>query len=339
MPTETSVPVLERLPSFGFGAAPLGNLYRARSDAECEALLEAAWARGIRYFDTAPLYGFGLSEQRLGAFLRTKPRDEFFISTKVGRLLAPNAGDHPQRAYFIDAAPFEPIFDYSRDGILRSHEVSLKRLGLDRVDILLMHDIGEATHGATHEAQFAVAMEGGYRAMEELRRSGAVGAIGIGVNEWQVCAEAMASHHWDCLLLAGRHSLLDHDALDFLGLCVDMGVRVIAGGVFNSGILATGVIHAARFNYDAAPSDVVARVKALSIVCAAHHVPLGAAAVQFPYTHPAIASVIAGFGSEVEFSEVMDWAALPIPDALWRDLKAQGLLPADLPPPLMRRAP
>ncbi|MCF8470490.1 MAG: aldo/keto reductase, partial [Parvibaculum sp.] len=192
----------EGLPALGFGAAPLGNLYRPMTDEEAHALLQAAWDAGLHYFDTAPLYGFGLSERRAGAFLREKPRDDFLISTKAGRILVPNEGWHAQRDYFIGAPSCEPVFDYSYDGIMRSFESSLERMGLERIDILLMHDIGEKTHGPAHEDQFRIAMDGGYRAMEELRRSGAVKAIGIGVNEWQVCDLAMDRGDWDVFLLA-----------------------------------------------------------------------------------------------------------------------------------------
>tara|TARA_R110000824_G_scaffold118960_14_gene272186 strand:+ start:320466 stop:321431 length:966 start_codon:yes stop_codon:yes gene_type:complete len=311
----------------------LGNLYRPISDADCEYLLEAAWAFGLRYFDTAPLYGFGLSERRLGAFLRSKPREEFFVSTKVGRLLKPNAGYHGQRDYFIDADPFEPVFDYSRDAILRAHEDSLERLGLDRIDILLMHDIGAVTHGASHAETFATAMTGGYAAMDELRGSGAVGAIGLGVNEWEVCAEAMARGTWDCMLLAGRHTLLQQDAGAFLDLCIDMNVRVIAAGVFNSGILATGSSAHARFNYDAAPDDIAARVSELARICADFDTPLGAAALQYPKGHPAVISVLAGIGSADELVQTMDWAGRSVPDGLWQALQAKGLLRKELPVP------
>jgi D-threo-aldose 1-dehydrogenase len=329
----TSGSALARLPAFGFGAAPLGNLYAAMSDDEVSRLLEAAWEAGVRYFDTAPLYGFGLSEARLGAFLQTRPRGEFIVSSKVGRVLKPNAGDHAQRAYFINAAPYEPVFDYSYDGIMRSHEDSLKRLGLDRVDILLMHDIGEATHGPDNKHLFEQAMSSGYKAMDELRSSGAVDAIGLGVNEWQVCAEAMARAQWDCMLLAGRYSLLDQEALDFLDLCIEYKVRVIAAGVFNSGILASGTVDKARFNYDIAPADIVSRVKALAELCTQHGISLGAAAVQFPHGHPAIVSTIAGFASQAQFAEVLNWAAAEIPDVFWADMKSMNLLRAGVPVP------
>ncbi|MDO8290466.1 MAG: aldo/keto reductase [Parvibaculum sp.] len=329
----SSVSVLDRLPAFGFGAASLGNLYRTRSDDECGRLLEAAWSQGFRYFDTAPLYGFGLSERRLGAFLQTRSRNEFVISSKAGRVLKANAGPHEQRAYFIDADPFEPHFDYSYDGIMRSYEASLIRLGLDRIDILLMHDIGAATHGDNHSFHFRQALDGGFRAMDELRRSGDVGAIGLGVNEWQICAEAMAETTWDVMLLAGRYTLLEQEALDFLNLCTAVNVRVIAAGVFNSGVLAAKHTERATFNYDVASPEIMARVEALAAICTKHNTPLGAAALQFPYSHPAIISVLAGFGSFDELMQNLEWARMVIPPALWIDLVMAGLMRTDVPLP------
>ncbi len=322
------------LPALGFGGAPLGNLYRPMNESEVHELLQSAWDAGITYFDTAPLYGFGLSERRLGAFLKEKPRDRFVLSTKVGRLLVPNENWHPQRDYFIDAPPYEPLFDYSYDGIMRSCEASLERLGLDRIDILLMHDIGEKTHGPAHDALFAIAMEDGYRAMEELRRSGTVGAIGIGANEWQVCDAAMERGDWDCFLVAGRYTLLEQGALSpFLDRCVREGKAVIAGGVFNSGILATGAVEGARFDYDAAPADIVARVQALADVCKTHRIPLPAAALQFPFAHPAIRSVIPGFGNKRELDEILRWIAVAIPQSLWEDFRSAGLIEPSAPIP------
>lgn len=323
-----------KLPTLGFGAAPLGNLYRPMTDGEAHALLQAAWDAGLRYFDTAPLYGFGLSERRIGAFLRDKPRDDFLVSTKVGRVLVPNAGWHAQRDYFIDAPAYEPKFDYSHDGILRSYAASLERLGLERIDILLMHDIGEKTHGAAHEDQFRIAMDGGYRAMEELRRSGAVKAIGIGANEWQVCDLAMDRGDWDCFLLAGRYTLLEQGALvPFLERCTREDKHIIAGGVFSSGILATGAVEGARFDYDVAPAGIVDRVRALDAVCRAHRVPLAAAALQFPLGHPAVRTVIPGFGNKAELDQVLQWTAFAIPAQFWDDLRDGGLLDARAPVP------
>lgn len=322
------------MPSLGFGAAPLGNLYRALTDGEASGLLHSAWNAGLRYFDTAPLYGFGLSERRLGAFLRGQPRDSFIVSTKVGRLLRPNPGWHEQRDYFIDAPPFEPVFDYSYDGIMRSFEASIERLGLDRVDILLMHDIGAKTHGSAHEALFETAMESGYRAMEELRRSGAVGAIGIGANEWEVCHLALDRGDWDGFLLAGRYTLLEQGALaPFLDRCAAEGKGIVIGGAFNSGILATGAVAGAHFDYGVAPSDVVGKVQALDALCRAHGVPLAAAALQFPFAHPAVVAVIPGFGSAAECEQIMRWMRCDIPPALWAALKGEGLLDRRAPVP------
>ena len=322
------------LTELGFGAAPIGNLYRARSDAEVEALLESAWAAGLRYFDTAPLYGFGLSETRLGRFLQTKPRAEFVVSTKVGRLLTPNAGWHEQRNAFIDAAPFEPVYDYSYDGVMRSIEESLARLGLDEIDIALMHDIGAVTHGAAHPQVMKEAMQGGYRALDTLRNEGRLRAIGIGVNEWQVCAEAMNHGRWDAFLLAGRYTLLEQQPLDlFFPLCARAGIGLIIGGAFNSGILATGPVEGAHFDYGDAPAEVVARVRRLDSICKAHDVPLPAAALQFPHAHPLVATVIPGVATEAELASALDWAKWKIPAALWSDLKSEGLIAPTAPVP------
>jgi D-threo-aldose 1-dehydrogenase len=322
------------LTALGFGAAPIGNLYRALPDAEVDLLLERAWDAGLRYFDTAPLYGFGLSETRLGRFLRTKPRGEFVVSTKAGRLLKPNAGWHEQRASFIDAAPFEPVFDYSYDGVMRSFEESLTRLGLDAIDILLMHDIGEATHGARHPETMKTAMAGGYAALDELRAAGRVRAIGIGANEWQVCAEAMNHGRWDVFLLAGRYTLLEQEPLDgFFPLCAKAGVGLVIGGAFNSGILATGAVEGAHFNYGDAPAEIMNRVRRLDAVCKSHGVPLPAAALQFPSAHLLVATVIPGVAKETELKSALDWSSRQIPLGLWSDLKSEGLLHRDAPVP------
>lgn len=323
-----------RLSALGFGAAPLGNLYRPITDEDANALLQAAWDAGLRYFDAAPLYGFGLSERRIGAFLHSKPRDDFLVSTKVGRVLVPNAGWHTQRDYFVDGPSYEPVFDYSHDGIMRSLEASLERLGLERIDILLMHDIGEKTHGASHAEQFRIAMDGGYRAMDDLRRSGTVEAIGIGANEWQVCDFAMDQGDWDCFLLAGRYTLLEQDALlPFLERCTREDKHVIVGGAFNSGILATGAVEGARFDYDVAPAGIIDRVCALDRVCREHRVPLAAAALQFPLAHRAVRTVIPGFGNKAELDQALQWIDFAIPAQFWDDLKDRGLLDVRAPVP------
>ncbi|MGB5948203.1 MAG: aldo/keto reductase [Parvibaculum sp.] len=319
----------------GFGAAPVGNLYRRMSDETAGELLAEAWGDGIRYFDTAPLYGFGLSEERIGKFLRRVPAGEAVISTKAGRRLRPNAAWHAERENFIDAAPYEPWFDYSYDGVMRSFEDSLVRLGVDRVDILFMHDIGVATHGEeAHPSLMKTAMEGGYRALDELRRDGRVKAIGLGVNEWQVCAEAMDHGDWDCFLLAGRYTLLEQEPVEhFLPRCEKDGIGIIIGAPFNSGILATGPREGARYNYGRAPEETLRRVASLDDLCRAHGVPLAAAALQFPLAHPAVASVIPGMASVADLQSCLALAAHVIPGAFWADLAARGLIHPRAPVP------
>jgi len=319
---------------YGFGGAPLGNLGRKVSDEDAQDLLDAVWAAGFRLFDTAPFYGFGLSERRLGDFLRGKPRDSYVLSTKAGRLLKPNAGDHPARRDYLSPMPFEPVYDYSYDGIQRSFEASLQRLGLERIDVLLMHDIGPVTHGGDADRQMAIAMDGGARAFAELRAQGLVRAIGLGVNEWEVCEAALDHLDWDCFLLAGRYSLLEQDSLaSFLPRCQRDGVSIIIGGVFNSGILATGPVAGARYNYAPAPEPVLEKVRRIEAVCRRHDVPLAAAALQFPLTHPAVASVIPGMAVPAELAANLRLMQQPIPLALWSDLKAEGLMRPDAPTP------
>ncbi len=262
--------------TLGFGCAPLGNLYRAIPDVEAAELLNTAWQEGFRYFDTAPHYGQGLSERRLGDFLRTRRDADYVLSTKVGRLLQP-AGFASERHGFVSPMPFDIVYDYSYEGVMRSFADSLQRLGLDRIDILYMHDIGRMTHGADNERLFPVAMDGGYRALDELRRNGDVAAIGIGVNEWQVCEAAMEYGDWDCFLLAGRYTLLEQSALDsFLPKCVARNSSVVVGGPYNSGILATGVrgAGAGHYDYGEAPAWVISTVDRIESICAEFGVSL-----------------------------------------------------------------
>ena len=324
------------LPPLGLGGAPLGGLFRrAVSAGDGMELMRAAWGAGLRFFDTAPLYGFGASERLMGDFLRQKPRNQFILSTKAGRLLVPASGKHPERANFKTAMPFEPAFDYSYDGVMRSFEHSLHRLGLDRVDILLMHDIGAMTHGPrAHPRLMKTAMQGGFRAMDELRRAKVVRAIGLGVNEWQVCQQAMEHGRFDCFLLAGRHTLLEQTALDsFLPKCLRAGAKVIAGGVFNSGAL----VGRARYNYAPAPPDIRKRVAKLRKICDAHRVHLPAAALQFPLAHPAVASILLGAANADELRKNIKLFKTPIPPEFWDNLKSANLLHPKAPTPV--RAP
>jgi D-threo-aldose 1-dehydrogenase len=321
-----------RVTRVGFGGAPLGNLFRSVTEADATATLDAAWTLGLRYFDTAPLYGHGLGERRLGRFLATKPRSEFSISTKVGRVLVPVADGRTSGGAYVDVPPVEPVYDYSRDGARKSLDASLKRLGLDRVDVLYIHDIDRFTHGDEQPRRFREAMDGAYPAIAELKRSGVVGAIGLGVNEWQVCEAAVRAGDFDAFLLAGRYSLLEQEALvRLLSLCVERSVSVVIGGPFNSGILATGPVPGAVYNYAPASQEILDRVERIQSICRAHRVPLPAAALQFPLHHPAVASVIPGPRTAAEATRNLELLRHPIPAALWSDLKAAGLLRADAP--------
>lgn len=318
----------------GLGGGPFGNLMAPMTNADAARTLAGAWAAGIRYFDTAPVYGFGLSEHRVGAAFHEFPREDAVISTKVGRLLRPDSGWHPFRKMFIDAGPFRPDYDYSYDGVMRSYEDSQQRLGLERVDILYMHDISTETHGDAFPDHFRTAIEGGYRAMDELRRNGDVKAIGLGVNEWECCDTAMNHGHWDVFLLAARYTLLEQAPLDtFLPRCEREGAAIVIGAPFNSGILARGAVEGATYGYELAPPEIFARVKGIEDVCRSHGVPIAAAALQFPLLHPSVVSVIPGMSSPEQLNWNVERMKQPIPPALWADLKAQGLLHPQAPVP------
>lgn len=318
------------LPSLGFGAGGIGNLYAAMSDEAARETIEAALAAGLGYFDTAPHYGFGLSEARLGETLPPNVK----VSTKVGRLLrpAPEADPTAERHGFVGAAPFEPVFDYSYDGVMRSFETSLQRLKRDHVDVLLAHDLGQRTHGADDAMRRRQFFDGGYKAMRALRDSGAVDAIGLGVNEWEICDAALDEGDFDVFLLAGRYTLLEQTALDrFLPRCAARDVSIIVGGPFNSGVLVEGVKPGAHYNYGPASAEILDRVRGLEAVCQAHATPLAAAALQFPLAHPQVVSVIPGMSGPGQVRQALAWAAHAIPDALWDDLRGEGLLHPEAP--------
>jgi D-threo-aldose 1-dehydrogenase len=332
-----------RVTEIGFGAASLGNLYQEVAETDARATLDAAWAAGVSYYDTAPYYGFGLSERRVGDALRAARRDEFVLSTKVGRLLepAPHIKDSRERHGFCSPMAFEPIYDYSYRGVMRSFESSLQRLGLSRIDVLFIHDIGSVTHGVRHRELFQVCMEGGYKALDELRTKGLVRAIGLGVNEWEVCEKAMDFGRFDCFLLAGRYTLLEQSALDtFMPKCERHGATLIVGGAYNSGILATGTRRGGVLHYDYAPApeSVVERVRRIESVCDAYGVTLAAAALQFPLAHPLVSSVIPGLGSPGRVTQTVKLFQEPIPPAFWHELKRQGLLRDDAPTERSQRA-
>lgn len=312
-----------RLTRFGVGGAALAGLYEPVADADASAVLQAAWDAGLRYFDTAPYYGHGLGEQRVGAFLRACPRDAFVLSTKVGRLLRPDASVRPMDNGWARPLPFSPQYDYSYDGVMRSHDDSLQRLGLERVDIVLVHDIGRYTHGDAHAMHWhALTRGGGFRALDELRRDGRIGAWGLGVNEAEVVHDAMQEARLDCTLLAGRHTLLEQHSLALLDESVRHGNAIVIGGPFNSGLLA-GV---PKFDYADAPPALLARADALRSACAEFGVPLQAAALQFPLGHTACVSCIAGMRTAAQLTQNVAWFDWPIPAQLWRSLRSRGLI-------------
>lgn len=321
--------------ALGFGSAPLANLYRAISNEQALQTLQAAWDEGIRFFDTAPLYGFGLGETRIGSFLREKPRDEYIVSTKVGRLLqrCPPA-QRDGIGKFFDVPSRQMVYDYSYDGVMRSLEYSFERMGLDQVDIVLCHDIDIFTHGSAEASAQRTRefLDGGMRALSDLRSQGAVSAIGIGVNEWQVSETVARNTDVDLFLLAGRYTLLEQEALDtFLPLCQTKGMGVIVGGPFNSGVLAAGPKPGAFFDYAPAPAAILKRVAAIEAVCTGHGVPLRDAALQFPLMHPVVANVIPGAITPAEVRGNVESMRRPIPSQLWADLVREGLLRRDAP--------
>ncbi len=318
----------------GFGGAPLGNLYAPIDEAEALATVETAWSRGLRHFDTAPHYGHGLSEHRFGQALRGKPRDAFVLSTKVGRLLSP-ASDAPSTQHgFVGTLPFVQRFDYSHDGVMRSFEDSLQRLGLARVDIVYIHDIDRYSQREEQPQRFREAMEGAYRALERLRAAGVVRAIGLGVNNWEVCRDALKHGDFDGFLLAGRYTLLDQSALpELLPLCVERGAGIVIGGPYNSGILATGPVPGARYNYGPATPEILAKATRLEEQCRRFGVSLRAAALQFPLGHKAVLAVIPGARSPEEVEENIALMGTPIPAEFWSSLRQAGLLSAEVPTP------
>jgi D-threo-aldose 1-dehydrogenase len=315
--------------ALGLGCATLGGTRIQITRQEAEAIVRAAWDAGVRYVDAAPYYGFGQAERVVGDALRDEPRDEWVLSTKVGRLLRPfpQVAPEPGRRHPL---PFGVVYDYSYDGIMRSFEDSLKRLGLARIDILYVHDIGKYQHGDAHPVLIQSLRESGYRALENLKGSGAIGAIGIGVNEREVLLEALDWGEWDAFLLAGRYTLLEQAPLDdLLPRRQKAGTSIVVGGPLNSGILAGRD----TWNYQTAPPEVVARVDAIRAVCDRHGVPLAAAALQFPLAHPAVAAIIPGPRNPDEFRSNLELLQHPIPAGLWRDLREAGLLHPDAPTP------
>lgn len=321
--------------AFAFGTAPLGNFAQEVGEESAQAMIERAWNAGVRFYDTSPMYGHGLAELRLGQALRWKNRDDFVLSSKVGRRLS--AAKRAEIEFFPwkNAAPNKMTFDYTYDGTMRSIEDSLQRLALERIDVVFIHDIDRFTQGDAQPEVFRTAMEGSWKALEQLRSEGVVKAIGVGVNEWEVCHEALTQRDFDCFLLAGRYTLLEQDALEeFLPLCEERDVAVLVGGGFNSGILAKGAVEGAKYNYAPAPKHILERVARIETVCRDHSVPLPAAALQFVVAHPAVPTFCAGTSTLAQLEQNLEWFSFPIPAAFWADLKKQRLLREDAPVPV-----
>lgn len=320
------------------GGAPLGNLFSPVSDDAAIALVRHAFTAGVRYFDTAPHYGNGLSERRFGAALRQLPRESFLLSTKVGRLLHDDPHAPSQQHGYVDLPPSRQAVDYTRDGVLRSLDASRARLGIERVDLVYIHDLDQATHGDAFDAHFRDLLDGGLPALAQLKAEGAIAAYGIGVNGVSICLETLAHADLDIILLAGRYTLADQSALpELLPACLRRKVAVVMGGVFNSGILATGTVPVdgapPRFDYAPASPEVVKRVGALEATCREFGVPLQAAALAYSRRHPAVVALLIGARSVAEFDQSLAMVRQPIAPSFWTALAERGLIALDAPQP------
>lgn len=319
----------------GFGGAPLGDIYEVLDDATAIAAVETAAQSGITLFDVAPLYGQGMAEHRFGTALRRRPAGSFVLSSKVGRLLTPAPGGRTKSTRYVGGLSFNVVHDYSYDGAMRSHEHSLLRFGLPKIDVLLIHDADAWSHGPVEgPKRYREAMDGAYRALEKLRAEQVIKGIGIGVNDPVYEAKFLREGDFDCMLLAGRYSLLEQPALEeVLPLAAEKNVGVMLGGVFNSGILATGPIAGARYNYTPAPPEILERVRRIERVCAAHGVALPTAAMHFSLAGPAVSSLVLGAVTPDEVKRNVAALSTNVPTALWADLKAQGLIGERVPTP------
>ncbi len=338
MPLTAALTARMRAAPVALGGAPIGNLFSAVADAEAVEVVRHAVQAGIAYFDTAPHYGNGLSERRFGAALRDVPRDRYVLSTKVGRLLEPDAAAPRDQHGYVEVPPVVQRYDYSRAGVLRSLAESRARLGLARIDVVYVHDLDRATHGSDFERHFRDLLDSGLPALAEQKSAGVIGAYGIGVNGVDVSLATLRHADLDVILLAGRYTLADQSALpELLPECVRRDVTVVLGGPFNSGILATGTRTRdgapPYFDYAPAPEAVLARVRALEAVCRTFDVPLAAAALQFPAAHAAVAVVLAGARSVAEVDAMLALARVPIPGPFWTELRERGLVDPRAPLP------
>ena len=323
------------LTQFGFGAASLGDTFALVSEEDALSTLQTLWKHGVRYIDTAPLYGWGLSEHRVGSFLCQQARQEFVLSTKVGRVLrAPKVKAGFKAPFFRGGLPYDHVFDYSYDGIIRSVEDSLQRLRLNSIDMLVIHDLEFHCHGAELQAYRDQFADSGWRAVEKLRSTGEIRAIGAGVNELGVIPYFLERFDLDFFILARHYTLLEQEALEEeLPMCQARNVGIILASVFNSGILVTGPVEDAKYVYEDAPAEVLEKVSRIEQVCRRHNVSMPAAAIQFPLAHPCVTTVIPGALHPRQVEEDLDYFQAQIPSALWAELKAEGLLRQDAPTP------
>lgn len=314
-----------RVTRLGLGGAPLGGLFEDVQGVAAVATIRRALEMGINFFDTAPLYGHGKSEKWMGQGLAGIPSGSRVLATKVGRVLEPVQPGTLEKDEFDKPAPFRPVFDFSYDGVMRSFNESLERLQVDRVDMLHIHD---------PDSHYDAAIKGAYPALDQLRREGRIAAVGAGMNQAEMPARFARAGNFDCFLLAGRYTLIDHTGLkELLPLCIEKSISIIIGGPYNSGILATGARPRAKFNYADAPPEIMEKVRRVEEVCGRHQVSMKAAALQFPLAHPAVASVIPGARSVAELEENFRLVSHPIPGEFWAELRSKGLLPEEAPVP------
>ena len=320
----------------GLGGAPLGNLFKAVSDEDAQTIIQQAIADGCQTFDTAPHYGHGLSEQRFGQALRKLGRSSFVLSSKVGRILTPSATAERDQLNFVNILPYNQHWDYSAAGVRRSVEDSLQRMGMSHLDVAFIHDCCAVCHGDNYPTVLRQVIDEAIPELQKMKSEGLIHAIGLGVNDVQVCLDVLKETELDCILLAGRYTLVDHSGFaELLPICEQRGMRIAIGGVFNSGILATGVRGSEKllFNYDSAPAAWVERVRAIELVCEEFQVPLRAAALQFPLAHPVVDTVLLGANQTTHWADALTMLQHPIPAAFWAKLKVQGLIPMNAPIP------
>lgn len=318
------------LTGMGLGCAQMGNLYRVTSYDESKSAFTASWDAGLRYFDTAPFYGFTRSERRLGTMLTDRPREDYVMSTKVGRVMVPDESVGPEEQGYAEPLPFRPVFDYTYDGVMRSFEASQQRLGILKPDILYVHDIGTVTHDEKHQHYWNQLTEGGgFKALGKLREEGSTRAIGLGVNEWEIIRDAMQVADIDICMLAGRYTLLEQQSLSFMDDCAKKGVGIVIAGAFNSGILAGN----RKFNYTDAPPELLARVDSLQAACEEEGVTMQAAALQFPLAHPASLTIVSGARNGEQLKANAAWFEEDIPASFWSNLKKRGLIAEGAPVP------